>query len=312
MPRPRRRCAVSGAGTGRRRYISAGRDVSAQHRKLPASCRMYHTACRVHPAIRRTRKLGQFLHPAVRRRRPTGRQVRHPARQMHPATRRTRKPGRCLHPAACRKRPTVRWMDHPARRKHPAARRTRKPGRFLHPASRRKHPTAHWKLHPSYRKHPASYRTRKPAGFSIQRLAGCVQRPLDASPGPLEASGGSPDAETSRFPDPTPRRKRRAVRWMHPPDRRTWKSDGFSIQRLAGSFQRPLDASPGPPEHPAARRTRKSAGFPIQRLAGCFQRVVGCFHQAGFLGSAARAGLACGYGNQASNRKSGSPFAFPR
>ena len=132
--------------------------------------------------------------------------------------------------------------------------------------------------HPARRKLPAARRTRKSAGFYFRRAAGCVTQragnfqrragrgsrpgslsgePPDASPGKPDTAGDTPDAEVGWFLLPASRRMRHPVRRKLPATRRTRKSAGFSIQRLAGSIQR-------------------AAGC-IQRPAGYGRRHVGSF-----------------------------------
>jgi hypothetical protein len=90
---------------------------------------------------------------------------------------------------------------------------------------------------------------------------------------------------------------------MLPAARRTWKPDGFSVQRFAGCAirsagyvrqlarrgnrpvspsnasrdpsNRPMDASPERRLRPATRRTWKLDGFSIRRLARRVQRTAG-------------------------------------
>jgi hypothetical protein len=102
--------------------------------------------------------------------------------------------------------------------------------RLLDPAPRQMRPPPRWMRQPDHRTLPAPCRRRKPVGYSIRRLAGCVQRPLDASTGTSDPSGNSPDAETSRFLHPAPRWMDPTIRWMYQLDRR--KRPGVGPGRL--------------------------------------------------------------------------------
>jgi hypothetical protein len=125
----------------------------------------------------------------------------------------------------------------------------------------------------------------EPAGFSIQRLAGCIQRlvgcvtrlvgsiqrpagrgsrPVARSNGSPEVSNGPPDGEAGCFLDPTPRRTHSTARWKYPMSRRTGKSAGFSIQRLAGCVQRHVGCVTrlfGSIQRPAGWRNRPFSRF---------------------------------------------------
>jgi hypothetical protein len=161
-----------------------------------------HPAHRKHPAARRTRKPGRFLHPASRRKHPTAHWMRHPSHRKHPASHRTWKPAgfSIQRLAGCVQRPAGSIRRLAGRGNQPVSRSNASPdassspldaspgtpdgeiGRFLHPASRRTRPTV------------VGCVTR-PAGC-IQQSVGCVTRNAGRGNRPVSPSNVSPDASS--------------------------------------------------------------------------------------------------------------------